>query len=161
MLRIGGLREYDVAFLNMPAQDDLHIVFPVLFRKLCKHRLIQKPLVAVADGVPAFDCRAIRRKPLLQGVLLVIRMALYLKHRRLDLCRADQLLQTLRFKIADADGFYLSLGHGFLHILPCAKVVPELLMQKKQIDIFGVQPFQHFVNGRLCFALAVFAWPEL
>ena len=39
MLRIGGFRENDRAFLNMQAQDDLNIGFPIFLRQLCKDRL--------------------------------------------------------------------------------------------------------------------------
>ena len=75
---IGGFRENYVAFLDVPAQDDLGICPAVLLRQAGKKRFIQQSGIAMPQGIPAFDDRAIRSDAALQFFLLVIGMAFHL-----------------------------------------------------------------------------------
>lgn len=44
---IRGFREHDIACLNVPAQDYLHIALAVLFSKFREHCFTNQPLVTV------------------------------------------------------------------------------------------------------------------
>ena len=72
MLRICGFREDHISRLNVPAENDLHIGLAVFLCKLGKNRLIYQPFVAVTDGIPAFDDRAVFCDTFFQFVLLVV-----------------------------------------------------------------------------------------
>ena len=84
MLRIGGAREYDIACLYMPAQYYLHVALAVLFSQSAENCFTYQPLVAVTDGIPAFNGSAVLFNTLFQGVMLIVWVTLDLQNRRLD-----------------------------------------------------------------------------
>ena len=65
-------REYDIALLNVPAENDLHIGLAVFLRKPCEHRFTNQSLIAVTDRIPALDDRAVFCDTLFQLVLLIV-----------------------------------------------------------------------------------------
>ena len=55
VLRIGRSRKDNISFLDMPAENDLHVALAVFLSKLCKYAFVNKPLVAMTDRVPALN----------------------------------------------------------------------------------------------------------
>lgn len=82
MLRICRFWENDVAFLNMPAQNNLHIGFSILFAQFGKNWFTNQCAVPMTDGIPTLNCRTIRSNTFFQSILLIIWMALYLAERQ-------------------------------------------------------------------------------
>lgn len=93
VFRIGGLRENYVAFLNVPAQNDLRIGLAVFLPQAGEKRFVQQSGIAMSQGIPAFDDRAVRSDAALQFLLLVIRMAFHLQGYRLYLRHVKHFLR--------------------------------------------------------------------
>jgi len=161
MLRIRRLRENNISLLDVPAQDDLDIALAVFPAQLREDGLIDQILVAMADGIPAFNGCTIGGDAFFQRRLLVIRMALHRQHRRFDDRRIQHFFQPVGFKVGQADGPDLAFCHGLFHILPCTQIITELLMKKQKIDVIRTQAGQHLINARHGLPFPVLTGPQL
>ena len=74
MVRIFGTGDYNVAILDMPAQNDLRIGLAILLTQLREQVFFQQRFVAVAQGIPGLHVNSFFRQKLLQFLLLKIGM---------------------------------------------------------------------------------------
>ena len=159
MLRVPGSWEHDVALLNVPAQDRLHVGLAVLPAEVAEDGVLDEAPVPVPDGVPGLHHGPVGLQLLLELVLLVERMALDLDDRGRDVAVGKDVIQTRAVEIAEPDAADLALLDGGLHSLVGGHVVPDLLVQEEEVHTAHVQALQHPVDG--VGRLPVLRGPEL
>ena len=147
---MGGIerfRENDVAFLQVPAQDDLSRALAVLLRQLGENRLGHQFGIAVAKRIPGLERHVAVLEERLHLMLVPIRVHLDLQHRGGDRSHVEHLLRLGLAEVRQADRTHLARSHGILHRLPRFRVPAVGLVQEQQIQIVGVQAAQCGVDG--------------
>lgn len=82
--------------LGCAISNDLRVALAVFLAQLGKQEIVDQPLAAMADRIPAFHDGAVFFHALLQGGLLPIRVALDLVEGRFDLRGLAKLLRQMR-----------------------------------------------------------------
>ena len=72
MIRILGTWNYNIAVLNMPAQNDLGRTLFVLFSQFCKYRFLQKCGISMSQRIPCLDHNIRFFKKFFQLFLLIV-----------------------------------------------------------------------------------------
>ncbi len=160
-----GTGYYGKALLYVPADDNLCRSLAMRLGYLLDGGVFEQGAIRhlAAKREPALELYVVLFGLLLPFLALRIRVALNLHHGRLYLGKLHDVVEERvgSVEVADAERAHLTLLYSLLHIAPCTTIVAHRLVDIKQVNIVGLQAFEHLVDSIHCLALAILRWPQL
>jgi 3-methyladenine DNA glycosylase AlkD len=156
---VNGLRDYDYAALQQPAQGYLCSSLAVFLANLGEGRVGEQSVLTFCQWSPRHELGAKLIHELSSLVLLVEHMRLHLVHHRRNLHVGSQVYEMVREEVAHSDGTHLSCLVSFFQVTVSAVAVAVGLVEEHQVDVVGLQLAQTLVDALHGLSLAIVGVP--